>query len=251
MIYQHPLAYLLGLQGVALLRAYNGEYDREFTEARIAEIRVMLDRASEFGDGATVRQITATEGYDVWAEYYDGRNDLIDLEETIIRPIIDRLPFGPALDAACGTGRHAAYLAAKGHSVIGVDGSANMLAVAKAKVPGADFCQGDLRALPVGNQEVDLVTISLALTHVPELAPVLAEFARVLRTPFSSQAPKPVGAASYRLVASHAGGHGSWLASTALFGQKNTGRDAPMAGRSRVPRPAVAVTESPQDPVRG
>ena len=50
MIYQHPLAYLVGLQGVALLRAYNGEYDREFTEARIAEIRAMLDCASEFGD---------------------------------------------------------------------------------------------------------------------------------------------------------------------------------------------------------
>ena len=54
----------------------------------------MLDCASEFGDGATVRPITATEGYDVWAEYYDGPNDLIDLEEQIIRPIIDRLPIG-------------------------------------------------------------------------------------------------------------------------------------------------------------
>ena len=94
MVYQHPLAYLLGLQGVALLRAYNGEYDREFTEARIAEIRAMLDCASEFGDGATVRPIMATEGYDVWAEYYDGPNDLIDLEEPIIRPIIDRLRSG-------------------------------------------------------------------------------------------------------------------------------------------------------------
>jgi ubiquinone/menaquinone biosynthesis C-methylase UbiE len=141
----------------------------------------MLDCASEFGDGATVRPITAAEGYDVWAEYYDGPNDLIDLEEPIIRPIIDRLPIGLALDAACGTGRHAAYLEAKGHSVIGVDGSAKMLAIARAKVPGADFCQGDLRALPVADQQVDLVTISLALTHVPELAPVLAEFARVLR----------------------------------------------------------------------
>jgi len=171
-VYQHPLAYLLGLQGVALLRAYNGEYDREFTEARIAEIRAMLDCASEFGDGATVRPITETEGYDAWAGYYDGPNDLIDLEEPIIRPIIDRLPIGPALDAACGTGRHAAYLAAKGHSVIGVDGSAKMLAVAKARVPGADFCQGDLRALPVVDQQVDLVTVSLALTHAPELAPV-------------------------------------------------------------------------------
>ena len=65
--------------------------------------------------------------------------------------------------------------------MIGVDGSAKMLAVARAKVPGAGFCQGDLRALPVADQQVDLVTVSLALTHVPELAPVLAEFARVLR----------------------------------------------------------------------
>ena len=44
------------------------EYDREFTEARIADIRAMLDHASEFGDGATVCPITATEGYHVWAE---------------------------------------------------------------------------------------------------------------------------------------------------------------------------------------
>jgi len=116
-IYQHPLAYLLGLQGVALMRAFNGEYGREFTEARIAEIRAMLDCASEFGEGATTRRITAKEGYDAWAESYDGPNDLLDLEEPIIRPIIDRLPIGPALDAACGTGRHAAYLASKGHSL--------------------------------------------------------------------------------------------------------------------------------------
>ena len=181
MIYQHPLAYLLGLQGVALLRAYNGAYDREFTQARIAEIRAMLDCAGEFGDGASVRPITAAEGYDVWAGSYDGPNDLIDLEEPVIRPIIDRLAGRPALDAACGSGRHAAYLAARGHAVIGVDGSAKMLAAARAKVPGAGFCQGDLRALPVADQQVDLVTVSLALTHVPDLAPVLAEFARVLR----------------------------------------------------------------------
>jgi len=37
-IYQHPLAYLLGLEGVALLHAFAGEYDREFTEARLAEV---------------------------------------------------------------------------------------------------------------------------------------------------------------------------------------------------------------------
>ncbi len=50
-IYQHPLAYLLGLEGVALLRAFNGDYDREFTEARLAEIRALMDSAEELGDG--------------------------------------------------------------------------------------------------------------------------------------------------------------------------------------------------------
>jgi hypothetical protein len=28
-IYQHPMAYLLGLEGVALLRAFSGVYDRD------------------------------------------------------------------------------------------------------------------------------------------------------------------------------------------------------------------------------
>ena len=33
--------------------------------------------------------------------------------------ILDGVPVGVALDAACGTGRHAAYLASLGHAVIG------------------------------------------------------------------------------------------------------------------------------------
>lgn len=41
-IYQHPPAYLLGLEGIALLRAFSGAYDREFTLARIAEIRRLV-----------------------------------------------------------------------------------------------------------------------------------------------------------------------------------------------------------------
>ena len=43
MIYQDPLAYLLGLEGIALLDAWAGDHDREFTETRLAEIRRLLD----------------------------------------------------------------------------------------------------------------------------------------------------------------------------------------------------------------
>jgi ubiquinone/menaquinone biosynthesis C-methylase UbiE len=84
-------------------------------------------------------------------------------------------------DAACGSSRHAEHLAALGHAVIGVDISAEMLAVAREKVPGADFREGDLHQLPVPGRHVDVAVRALALTHVPELAPVLAEFVRVLR----------------------------------------------------------------------
>jgi ubiquinone/menaquinone biosynthesis C-methylase UbiE len=180
-IYQHPLAYLLGLEGVALLRAFNGDYDRDFTEARLAEIRALLDSADQLGDGAATRPLTTAEGYNAWAENYDGPNDLVDMEQPIVRAILDPLPIGTVLDAACGTGRHAAYLAALGHHVIGVDISPEMLAIATVKVPGGEFCAGDLHQLPVPDQHVDIVVCALALTHVPDLAPVLAEFARVLR----------------------------------------------------------------------
>ena len=48
-IYQHPLAYLLGLEGLALLRAFSGGYDGEFTLERFREIRELLDSADELG----------------------------------------------------------------------------------------------------------------------------------------------------------------------------------------------------------
>jgi SAM-dependent methyltransferase len=181
-IYQHPLAYLLGLEGAALMRAFNGDYERDFTEARLAEVRALLDSADQFGEGRATRPIASTEGYRAWAGYYDQPgNGLIDLEQPVVRQILDRLPLGTALDAACGTGRHAEYLASLGHKVIGVDSSREMLAVARAKIPGGDFREGDLRQLPVPEQHVDLVVCALALTHVLELGPVLAEFVRVLR----------------------------------------------------------------------
>ena len=111
MIYQHPLAYLLGVEGVALLGAFAGNYDRYFTEARLAEVRALLRSADQFGDGADTRPITTGEGYRAWAESYDQPgNGLIDLEQPVVRGILDGLPHGTALDAACGTGRHSEYL---------------------------------------------------------------------------------------------------------------------------------------------
>jgi ubiquinone/menaquinone biosynthesis C-methylase UbiE len=95
--------------------------------------------------------------------------------------ILDGLQPGVALDAACGTGRHSVYLDSLGHSVIGVDTSPAMLERARAKVPGGEFHEGDLHELPLPDDHVDLVVCGLALMHVPDLAPALAELVRVLR----------------------------------------------------------------------
>jgi SAM-dependent methyltransferase len=182
MVYQSPLAYMLGLQGVALLRAFAGDYDRDFCEARIAEIRRLLDSSWLSGEGVTATQVNSVDGYHVWSATYDQPgNGLFDIEEPIVHEILGSLPPGIALDAACGTGRYAEYLAAQGHRVTGVDSSPDMLTHARARVPQAEFRQGDLHRLPVPDDHVDIVVCALALVHLPDPAPAIIEFARVLR----------------------------------------------------------------------
>lgn len=182
MIYQHPLAYLLGVEGIGLLRAFSGEFDRDFVEARLAEVRRLLDDESLVNAGVSVDRVSTIDGYRLWARTYDAPgNAAFDLDAPVVNEIVDGLPVGVALDAACGTGRMARVLADRGHRIIGVDSSPEMLARAGERVPDGDFLLGDLRQLPVPDAEVDLVVCALALSHVPDLAPVMAEFARVLR----------------------------------------------------------------------
>jgi SAM-dependent methyltransferase len=181
-IYENPQAYLLGLEGLSLLRSFTGDFDRDFVEARIAEIRRLLDDESLADAAVEVDRVDTVAGYQVWSRTYDEpRNTAFDLDEPVVKEIVDALPVGAALDAACGTGRYAEFLAARGHQVVGVDSSPDMLAQARLRVPDAEFRPGDLYRLPVADATQDLIVCALALTHVPALDPVIAEFARVLR----------------------------------------------------------------------
>ncbi|OAH12632.1 class I SAM-dependent methyltransferase [Streptomyces jeddahensis] len=185
-IYEHPLAYLLGLEGIALLRSFTGEGgrefgDREFVDSRIAEMRKLLHDESLAGAAVEVARVSTVDGYRIWSETYDGPNSAFAFDEPVVKEIVAELPKGVALDAACGTGRIGALLAEQGHQVIGVDSSPDMLARARERVPDGAFHLGDLHRLPVADDAVDLVVCCLALTHVPDLKLVMAEFARVLR----------------------------------------------------------------------
>jgi ubiquinone/menaquinone biosynthesis C-methylase UbiE len=97
-----------------------------------------------------------------------------------VRDLLGSVPTGRALDAACGTGRHAAHLVRLGHRVVGVDLTPEMLARARDRVPGAEFHTADLRNLPADDESFDVVVCGLALAHLPELDPAVRELARVL-----------------------------------------------------------------------
>lgn len=62
-----------------------------------------------------------------------------------------------ALDLACGTGALTAELHARGLEVVGLDFSAEMLGVARGRLPGVEFVQADLRDFDLGRR-FDLLT---------------------------------------------------------------------------------------------
>ena len=183
MIYQDPLAYLLGLEGIALLDAWAGDHDRAFTEARLAEIRRLLDDERLRNRGVLVEQVSAATVYEQVSAGYDAEagGGLFATDEPVVAEYLASREPGVALDAACGTGRFAEFLARRGHQVIGVDSSPDMLARARQRVPEAEFHVAGLDRLPLPDDCVDVIVCALALEHVASLDPVLAEFARVLR----------------------------------------------------------------------
>lgn len=173
--------YLVGVEGLALLRHWLGG-DPAAAQERIAEIDRFLRDPGLLEAGLDVPELDAHAGYAAWSGRYDELpNPLIRLEEPVVRRLLDDLPPGRALDAACGTGRHAQYLRGRGHRVVGVDASAEMLARARAKLPDVDFRLGALSALPLETASVDLAVCALSLMHVAELGPPVAELARVVR----------------------------------------------------------------------
>jgi demethylmenaquinone methyltransferase / 2-methoxy-6-polyprenyl-1,4-benzoquinol methylase len=93
------------------------------------------------------------------------------------------------LDVATGTGDLAIEIAraCPGASVIGLDPSPGMLAIARAKLARrrlADRVQllvGDAQALPQRDCEVDAATIAFGIRNVPDRGAALRELARVVR----------------------------------------------------------------------
>ncbi len=88
---------------------------------------------------------------------------------------------GRYLDIACGTGNYTVGLAARGGSWHGLDLSSGMVRSAQRKRGNVHLARGAAAALPYGNGSFDGAVCTMALHHLPELAPVFREAFRVLR----------------------------------------------------------------------
>jgi 2-polyprenyl-3-methyl-5-hydroxy-6-metoxy-1,4-benzoquinol methylase len=141
---------------------------------------------------AAQRKEQVVEGtYDEIAEWYDnwvGTHSMSDdpyfrAVEALIGDVAGRR----ICDLACGQGRVARHLAARGASVVGIDVSAKLLAIARrheeATPQGIEYIHADVQDLDgAAFERFDGVVCSMALMDIPDLAATAREVAHLLRS---------------------------------------------------------------------
>src|SRR3990172_11912035 len=127
--------------------------------------------------------------FDRIAEYYDVLHEDVDyaaectLLEKVISGFLHRQP-ASLLDLGCGSGSHALGLAKRGFLVTGIDASAGMLRVARAKARGRRnpaFVRADMRRFDLGRTFDAIVCMDGAYTHLLTERDLLAHLRTVRR----------------------------------------------------------------------
>ena len=165
------------MAGLALLRSWLVG-DKAVVKSIIKEVRGL---AKEIKDESSVTLFSVSEGYKAWADTYDNMpNLLLEVEEPVVKTLLNKFSPGIALDAACGTGRYSELLNSLGYKVTGMDLSPAMLFKArKTRNNKINFIEGDLTAIPLKDACIDLTICALALTHLPNIEIALSELKRV------------------------------------------------------------------------
>jgi ubiquinone/menaquinone biosynthesis C-methylase UbiE len=118
----------------------------------------------------TIHQVQGSGGWTAILEAFAG--------------FVQAQPGQRVLDVGCGPGALVRLLARRGCQVVGVDTDPAMVSRAEelaAGLPGAEFRQGSVLALPFADGEFDLVTATNVIFLLPEPVAGLAEMARVCR----------------------------------------------------------------------
>jgi SAM-dependent methyltransferase len=113
------------------------------------------------------------------AEYDATSWDALDpVEREAVERFVAALASGRVLDIGCGTGYLTRLLRG---SVVAVDQSEEMLALARQRVPGAEFVRADVPPLPFADGVFDLAFASGVYSHLETVAERAAFLAEALR----------------------------------------------------------------------
>ena len=157
--------------------------------------RAGADRAAEQIDGLaehpghrqyvmpTMSQLVFDEKLVAQLEELYATRDVLR-RRRLIREALDVKPGERILDVGCGPGFYVAELldeVGPNGSIVGLDGSATMLAVAAKRSegkPNVAFLEADATALPVGDGEFDAALCVQVLEYVPDATAALRELHR-------------------------------------------------------------------------
>ncbi|WP_405420814.1 class I SAM-dependent methyltransferase [Streptomyces erythrochromogenes] len=127
------------------------------------------------------RRKSAAEVFDALGERYEELFGQVPGQIEALEWLTDRLPAGArVLDVGSGTGRPTAEtLARAGCDVTGIDVSPAMVALARARVPGARFEEADVRTYtpPAGGFDAVCSFFPLLVMDQPEVAAALDRMA--------------------------------------------------------------------------
>jgi SAM-dependent methyltransferase len=113
-----------------------------------------------------------------WAEQTEP------LTSALFEAAFDEVGIGPGtrlLDIGCGAGLAVALAAARGARVSGLDATPEMLAIARERVPGGAFQQGDMESLPYRDDAFDVVTGFNSFQYAANPHNAIVEAARICR----------------------------------------------------------------------
>lgn len=88
------------------------------------------------------------------------------------------------LDAGCGSGFYAREMASRGATVVGIDFSETMIAIAKEENPtdfNIDYRVGDICETTLPDNSMDLILCNYVLENVTDIKKAFKEFYRVLK----------------------------------------------------------------------
>ena len=110
------------------------------------------------------------------------QSDFVKSNKRIVKTRFQEMSGRKVLDLGCGYGYYTDYFQSIGADVIGVDGSANMIDIARSRYENCTFDKCDITEdFPYENESFDLIFCNQVLMDVENIEKVFSECYRVLK----------------------------------------------------------------------